>query len=77
MMPEQSYVHCVQEMAGAEDDDAWMTTGADELDAELAAREAEQGAPPGGTGPTGRAAPAFDPEQMAERVKVPPCLAVS
>ena len=69
-------VHGVQEMAGAEDDDAWMTTGADELDAELAAREAEQGAPPGGTGAGGRAAPAFDPEQMAERVKVSSCLAV-
>lgn len=70
-------MHCLQEMAGAEDDVAWMTTGADELDAELAAREAEQGGPPGGTGPTGRAAPSFDPEQMAERVKASPGLAVS
>ena len=59
----------MQEMAAAEDNDAWMTTGADELAAELAAREAEQGAAPRGADPATRAAPAFDPEQMSERVK--------
>jgi len=63
-----------QEMAGAEDDDAWMASGADELAQELAAREAERGVPgvqgavPSGPG-TQEAPPAFDPEQMAERVK--------
>lgn len=61
-------------MAGAEDDDAWMAAGAEELAAELAAREAEQG-PPGGArgqprGSSARAgAPAFDPENLAERVQ--------
>jgi hypothetical protein len=60
-------------MAGAEDDDAWMSAGGEELARELAAREAElagasarapRGAPERGGGP------GFDPAQMAERVKV-------
>lgn len=69
-------MHCMQEMAGPEDDDSWMATGADELAAELAEREAEQAAPPGGPGSASRAAPAFDPEQMAERIKASPYLSL-
>ncbi|KAK9825639.1 hypothetical protein WJX81_002609 [Elliptochloris bilobata] len=61
--------HLEQEMAGAEDDDAWMSAGAGELAAELAAREAEQGGFRGGGATDARAQAAFDPEQMAERVK--------
>jgi len=58
--------------AGAEDDDAWMSAGAEELARELAAREAELAGAPGGPprgAPERGGAPGFDPAQMAERVK--------
>ena len=71
-------------MAGAEDDDGWMRDGAGELEAELAARQAEleqsarsSGGKRGGSGGTtaaGSAAAAgggdFDAQQLAERFKV-------
>ena len=65
-------------MAGAEDDDAWMSAGAEELARELAAREAELAGAPGGPprgAPERGGAHGFDPAQMAERVKVGACAA--
>lgn len=68
-----------QEMAGAEDDAGWMRDGAGELEAELAARQAEleqsarSGGSRGGAAAAGSAAPGdggFDAQQLAERFKV-------
>lgn len=62
---------------GAEDDDAWMTGGTAELEAELAKRQKELGDNVAkhakhtaqGLGDT-EAAPEFDPTQMVSKMKV-------
>ena len=67
-------------MAGAEDDNAWMRDGAGELEAELAARQAEleqsarsRGGRGGGAAAGSAPAAAgggFDAQQLAEQFKV-------
>ena len=53
------------QMQGREDSDAWMSSGAEELDTQLAAREEEQA-----QGRKGTRHPAFNPDNMVARMKV-------
>ena len=59
----------------AEDSDAWMAQGSDEVDRELKAHEAEMDAAPKGAKPKAAAAGSstqdFDAEELARRMQVP------
>lgn len=62
----------LQAMQGAEDDDSWMRDGADDLERELAARQAELAGKPAASSGNG-----FDPDGLAQRFKVCSSLALS
>ncbi len=57
----------LQAMQGAEDDDAWMRDGADDLEQELAARERETSGKHAASSGSD-----FDPDSLAQRFKVCP-----
>ena len=65
-VPSDGLSLAVQSMQGAEDDDSWMRDGADVLEKELAARQEEMEASASGKPPKID----FDPEDLAERMKV-------